>query len=199
MFFSVKASFSSCNPISLYFMSKKISNSLEQLLDKFPEITPPITISEDSAVAFSSKNKPISLDLIDEYFNVWDSFDEYTEVVPCFQLNVPNDYYGLVYWKGSLLSYEYILLILSKEGTLISKKVIAGTISNGQTIKKSVATIDENLSIYTMVGEQEISDQNYNPTHSFAFKFEIEVDGTISSSQEEINLWEKEEKLERKN
>jgi len=180
-------------------MSKEISNSLEQLLEIFPEITPPITISEDSAVNFSSKNKPISLELIQEYFTVWDNFDEYTEIVPCFQLNVPNNYYGLVYWKGSLLSYEYILLILSKDGTLISKKVIAGTISNGQTIKKSVATIDENLSIYTMVGEQDVSDLSYNPTHSSAFKFEIEVDGTISSSQEEINLWEKEEKQVRKN
>lgn len=179
-------------------MNKEISNSLVQLLDIFPEITPPITISEDSAVSFSSKNKPISLELIQEYFTVWDNFDEYTEILPCFQLNVPN-YFGLVYWKGSLLSYEYILLILSKDGTLISKKVIAGTISNGQTIKKSVATIDENLSIYTMVGEQDVSDLSYNPTHSSAYKFEIEVDGTISSSQEEINLWEKEENQVRKN
>lgn len=179
-------------------MNKNISNSLEMLLDLFPEVTPPITISEDSAVLFSSKNKPISNALLEEFFSVWDNIDEFTEFVPCFQLNIP-EYHGLVYWKGSLLMYEYILLILSKDGTLISKKVIAGTISNGQTIKKSVATIDEQFGIYTMVGEQDVSDRNYNPAHSSAFKFEIEVDGTISSSQEEINLWQENKIQERKN
>lgn len=179
-------------------MNKNISKSLEDLLLLFPEVTPPITISEDSAVLFSSKNKPISDALIAEYFSVWDTFDEFTEIVPCFQLNIPN-YHGLVYWKGSLLMYEYTLLILSQDGSLISKKVIAGTISNGQTVKKSVATIDEQFSIYTMVGEQDVTDRNYNPAHSSAYKFEIEVDGTISSSKEEINLWQENEIQERKN
>ncbi|MBT8231914.1 MAG: hypothetical protein HKO66_13540 [Saprospiraceae bacterium] len=179
-------------------MSNKVSKSLEKLVSLFPEIAPPITISEESVIAFSSKNKPISLDLMDEYFSVWDQIDEFTEMVPCFQLNISDGYYALVYWKGSLLTYEYILITLDKNNTLISKKVIAGTISNGQTIKKSVATIDEEYCIYTAVGEQDVSIRNYIPTNSSAFKFEIEPDGTISSSQEENYLWE-EENQKRKN
>lgn len=130
---------------------------------------------------------------MDEYFNVWENIDEYSEIVPCFQLKQDGPFFTIVYWKGSLLTYEYILANIDQNNILISKKIIAGTISNGLTVKKSVATIDENYGIYTMVGEQNLSERSYNPTHSSAYRFEIEPDGSISSSNEEKNLWEETE------
>lgn len=171
-------------------MNKKISKELESLLSFFPSLNPPITISEEVIVSFSSKNKPLPQSLIETFFTRWDKFDEYTELVPCFSLETHRDFYTIVYWKGSLMTYEYILLTLDGQGQSISKRVIAGTISNGQTVKKSVATIDEDLCVFTVVGETLASENNYNPPHSKGFKFEILPDGTIQSSQEENNLWE---------
>lgn len=179
-------------------MSKKISNELENLMSFFPNQDPPVTVSEEVIVSFSAKNKPIPQALIETFFTRWDQFDEFTELVPCFSLKTHRDYFAIVYWKGSLMTYEYILLTLDMEGNSISKRVIAGTISNGQTVKKSVATIDEDLCVYSVVGEASAS-ENYNPTNSKGFKFEILPDGTIKSSQEQKNLWEEEAKPAAKN
>lgn len=165
-------------------MKKKIPLELEALLKHFPIIEPPITLSEEVTPKFSAENPPLSQKLIAETFARWDKFDEYTELVPCLQLKVDGPFYAIVYWKGSLMTYEYILATLDEEGILINKKVIAGTISNGQTIKTSVATIDEDQCIYSMVGEQRDGAEEYNPTHSSAYKFEILPDGDIHASKE---------------
>ncbi|GAH30485.1 unnamed protein product, partial [marine sediment metagenome] len=89
------------------------------LLHCFPVIEPPITISGEIITSFSSKNPPIPARLIAEYFSQWDKMDEYTEYIPCFSLNVSNKHHALVYWKGGLMSYEFFLIILSKEGKLL--------------------------------------------------------------------------------
>lgn len=180
-------------------MKKKISQKLSDLLQFFPTIEPPITVSEEVIISFSAKNKPLPQKIIEETFSKWDEMDEFTELVPCFSLETEAEYYALVYWKGSLLSYEYIIVTLDSEGHSISKKVIAGTLSNGQTVKKSVATIDEDLCIYSVVGESMVSNNNYDPKHSNAFKFEILPDGTISSQQEENILWAEKANPEVKN
>ena len=180
-------------------MNKKLSPELEHLLSFFPNLDPPITISEEVIVSFSAKNKPIPQALIDTFFTRWDQFDEYTELVPCFSLKTHRDHFAIVYWKGSLMTYEYILLTLDMQGQSISRKVIAGTISNGQTVKKSVATIDEDLCVYSVVGETLATKKNYSAPNSKGFKFEILPDGNIRSSQEENNLWEEEVKPAAKN
>ena len=107
--------------------------------------------------------------------------DEYTEIVPCFQLPMEEDFLAIVYWKGSLMSYEYILATLASNGVLINKKVIAGTISNGATVKSSVATIDEDGCVFTMVGEYKEGEQ-YNPQNSSGYRFEMLPDGTIQNT-----------------
>lgn len=168
-------------------MKKPLPLELEALLDYFPIIAPPLTLSEEVAYKFSAKNKPLPQELIANVFARWDEFDEYTELVPCCQLPFEEDFYAIIYWKGALLSYEYILATLDKEGTMIAKKVIAGTLSNGQTIKSSVATIDEDACIYSMVGEVDANaTNNYTPSKSSAYKFEILPDGHIHTSKEDI-------------
>ena len=165
-------------------MKKKIPLELEALLTHFPIIEPPITLSEEVAHKFSSENKPLPQKLIAEVFSRWDSFDEYTELVPCLQIKCDGPHYAIIYWKGSLMSYEYILATIDEEGILVSKKVIAGTLSNGHTVKTSVATIDEDSCIYSMVGEYVDGQKNYDPSHSSAYKFEILPDGNIHASKE---------------
>ncbi len=165
-------------------MKKKLPLELEALLNHFPVLSPPITLTEEVTHKFSSENPPLSAKLISETFANWDTFDEYTELVPCFQLETGAPFYAIVYWKGSLLSYEYILATIAEDGILISKKIIAGTVSNGQTIKTSVATIDDDLCIFSMVGENKVDAVDYNPSYSTAYKFEILPDGKIHASKE---------------
>jgi len=169
-------------------MKKKLPLELEALLNHFPVISPPITLSEEVTHKFSAENPPLSAKLISETFAKWDTFDEYTELIPCFQLETEAPFYAIVYWKGTLLSYEYILATLADDGILISKKIIAGTVSNGQTIKTSVANIDEDLCVFSVVGENKVDAKDYNPTHSSAYKFEILPDGKIHASKEAPTL-----------
>lgn len=162
-------------------MQKKYPPEVEALLDSFPTIDPPITLSEEVAYRFSRENKPLSQGLIAQFFSQWDTIDEYTEMVPCCQVATDGDFFALIYWKGSLMSYEYILATINPKGTLINKKVIAGTISNGATVKSSVANIDEDGCVYTMVGEIK-EGQPYDPSNSSAYRFEILPDGTIQNT-----------------
>ncbi len=168
-------------------MKKKLPLELEALLNHFPVIAPPITLSEEVTHKFSAENPPLSPELISKTFANWDTFDEYTELIPCFQLDTEGSFYALVYWKGSLLSYEYILITLTEENILINKKVIAGTLSNGVTIKTSVATIDEDLCIFSAVGETKVEDE-FDAQQSTAYKFEILPDGNIHTSKEATTL-----------
>lgn len=163
-------------------MKKKIPLELEALLNLFPVIDPPITLSEEIAYKFSAENRPISQKLIETYFANWDTLDEYSELVPCCQLKSEGPYFSIIYWKGSLLTYEYILANVDETGLLISKKVIAGTVSNGISVKSSVASIDESGIIYSMAGESK-DPQNYDPAHSNGYSFEILPDGQIISSK----------------
>ncbi len=168
-------------------MKQELSRTLEQLLQCFPKLEPPLSLSGEAITSFSAKNPPIPAALIEKLFSKWEEMDEFTEFVPCFQLESYGDHRIIVYWKGSLLSYEYILMTLTPKAGVIAKKVIAGTLSNNQTVKESVAVIDEDLNIFTVVGESGSEDvMKYDPKDSSSFKFEILPDGTISSSKESI-------------
>lgn len=168
-------------------MKKKIPLELEALLVHFPVIDPPITLSEEVTHKFSSENPPLSAKLISETFARWDTFDEYTELIPCCQLKTDGPFYAIVYWKGSLLTYEYILATIAEDNILINKKVIAGTISNGITVKTSVATIDEDLCVFSAVAEVK-TNENFSADQSTAYKFEILPDGKIHASKEATTL-----------
>lgn len=161
-------------------MKKKLPLHLEELLEFFPPILPPITLSEEIAYKFSKENKPLPEKIIAETFSKWETLDKYAEIIPCCQLELEESYFALIYWKGGLLTYEYKLVTMSEQGEVIDFKVVAGTVSNGVTVKSSVATIDEDNCIYTMVGETEGS-RNFDPSQSTAFKFELLPDGKIHS------------------
>lgn len=179
-------------------MKNQISKTLEELLQYFPELDPPLTVSGEVTHSFSSNNKAIPARLIEKLFSKWDAIDEFTEFIPCFRLKSDGAYFPIVYWKGGLMTYEYILLTLNPKAGVIDRRVIAGTLSNNKTIKESVAYINEELQIYTMVGETDVNSTSYNPDNSSSFHFEILPDGTILSTKEDNNTWE-EVKKERKN
>ncbi len=157
--------------------------TIDRLLTYFPIVELPVTVTEDSINLFNNHNEVLPLDLIEHYIIPWEKgqeIDEYTEFVPCFRLpETTEDYHAVVYWKGGLLRYEYLLVTIDKRhSTLITRKSIAGTIANDSKIKKSVAQIDRDLIIHIMAGAGSDSDR-YNPENSQAFNMEIMSTGDI--------------------
>jgi len=156
---------------------------LDHFLDYFPEVELPVTMAEDTITTIDSMNEVLQKAMIEHYIIPWETgqdIDEYTEFVPCFKLpDTSENYHAVVYWKGGLLKYEYLLVTFDKkEGKLISRKSIAGTIADGDVLKKSVAQIDEDLIIHIMAGVGH-ADKDYNPDNSQAFNMEIMSTGEI--------------------
>ncbi len=161
-----------------------------EFLDLFPQIAPPLILTSESVNGFSHQNGILNEDAqryIAEMSRV--SLDELTEIIPCFKFVVNPSITGIVYWKGALMNYEYVLSTIDNEGRFVSNMVLAGTYSNGKTIITSAATIDESHIIHIVMGEQELSGSGYDPMKSKAYSVEVLPDGKIMSIIEDIP-WE---------
>lgn len=160
-------------------MAEKVT--LDELLSFFPEVELPIEITEDLVMTAETVNKVLPAAVIESYIVQWESneeFDEFTEFVPILKIKGTEEFLALVYWKGGLMRYEYILVTMDKLGNLITRKPLASTLSDGKTVKKSVARIDEDLIIHIMAGEN-LADGKYDPANSQAFNMEIMHTGDV--------------------
>lgn len=164
--------------------------TLGDLLTFFPVIDLPLTLTEESVQEFSKMNKPLSgaaVQWICEELQESND-DEMTEFIPCLQLNTQAEFFAIVFWKGALLKYEYILCTISKRGELINKRVIAGTRVIQDNIIQSVATVDEDFVIHVMVGASDANDASeasYEPENSKSMTLEILSSGEIIFSLNE--------------
>ncbi len=163
--------------------------TFDDLLSFFPSIEPPITLSAESIQEISKMNKVFPPVILEEFVARWETeIDEFTEFVPCVTLSETENYIALIYWKAGLLKHQYILVTLDpRTGTIIGQKVIAGTISDGNTVLSSVAKIEEDLSIHIMVGQAD--EDQFEPLSSQAMYMEIMQNGDIISQKEEAFTW----------
>ncbi len=162
-------------------MNQKIRKfTFAQFLEKFPSIELPVIISEDSHHVFSENNKPFPLQMIHQFLAPFEPNveDELTEFVPCFSLPDTPELHVLVYWKASLMNYEYILTSFTRKGDLIDRKVIAGSMFHDGKMVRSVATIDEDWMIH-VIGGVSTGEKNYDPTSSQKVEMELLPDGRI--------------------
>lgn len=152
---------------------------IHQLLDYFPTVELPVSLTDDDVAIFSRNNDPLPSEVIGKVFSQWEKIeDEFVEFVPCFKVDDREHFYAIIYWKGGLLAYEYILTTFDKQGNLVARKVIASTHAEGDIVRKSVARIDEELIITIMAGES-VSEQDYDPANSQAFAMEVMPTGEI--------------------
>jgi hypothetical protein len=153
---------------------------IADLIEFFPVLQMPVTLSNDSAWKISESNKPIPAALIEEFILTWEGEepDEITEFVPCFKIEGTQDYTAIVYWKAALLKYDYILVTLDKTGQIISRKQIAGMSVEGDIIKTYVAHIDEDLTIHIMAGVNRDGEE-FNSAQSQEFHMDILPGGEV--------------------
>lgn len=154
---------------------------IQKLLDFFPEIQVPVTLREDTYEELSANKPPIPEDII-AYFLIDENEEDdgMTEYIPCFRLPNTKDFYALVYWKASLLNYQYILKTYTTDGTgVIDSVIIGGTVVEGDKLIQSIAMIDADNAIYIATGtssdDYDFDDAATNTTRSI----EINEDGTL--------------------
>lgn len=153
----------------------------DSFLSYFPEIQPPITLTEDSIDHINATNDPLPFHLIKLFIDNWETNEdiELTEYVPCLKFPKINKFNTIIYWKASLMRYDFILATLDDLGKLIQRKTLCGTIIEDNMIKKSVANIDEDYIIHIVVGAHKTNEIDYDASYSQAFTMEIMANGEI--------------------
>ncbi len=155
--------------------------TFRQFVNFFPEVELPVHLTDDTLSVFSKENKALPAPMVSDFIVKYDNTepDEYTEYIPCFKIPETENFIGLIYWKAQLLNYEYHLVTYDTKGQFITGKVIAGIISNGNTLIKSVATIDEDWIIHIVTGEDDARNPNYTADNSKAYTMELLSTGDI--------------------
>ena len=160
-------------------MTKKTDVNFSDFLHLFEEVKPPILIAEETIDHIKNIVKPIPQSMIDNFILRWEEqIDEYTEFIPCFALPATKEYRAIIYWKASILKYEYILITTDPQGTMIGRKPICGTMIENDIVKKSVAKIDEDLIIHIQAGAA-YDTQEYDVSHGQSFSIEIMESGDL--------------------
>jgi hypothetical protein len=161
---------------------REIRVSFEEFLEQFPILPLPITLSEETARAFSKENDVLPSLVVEQYMVPLEGeeIDEWTEFVPCFRFPDTKDFHAIVYWKAGLLQYYFVLATFSNKGELINRRILAGTFVRGNLVTQSVATIDQDwiITIVTGQGRGE-EDALYDASSSKTLAMEVMPNGLI--------------------
>ena len=158
-------------------MQKELKISFQHFIEKFPEIELPVTFTDESAIEFSKNNDPLPSQMIHQFID--DQEDDFTEYIACIRIPKTDDFHAIIYWKAALMNYQYILATYDKKGKLIDKSVIAGTYSDGKSLTRSVATIEDDWIIYIVSGQTAADTPSYDATTSNVFNLELLATGEI--------------------
>lgn len=153
-----------------------------EFIAKFPQVSMPITLGEHTHHTFDKENEPLPHGMIQQFIHPAegvDEDDEFTEYMPCFLIEGTGDFVAVVWWKASLLNYEYTLATFKPNGELLSKRVIAFTrVAKGQ-VHRGVATIDEDWEINIALGSTIDGNDYFDPTTTKTANLEIMENGQI--------------------
>jgi hypothetical protein len=153
----------------------------ESFLSYFPEITPPITLTEDSIDHINATNDALPYHLLNSFINNWEGEEDLalTEYIPCLKLPKNGKFNTIIYWKASLLRYDFIMATIDDIGNLIQRKNLCGTLVEDNVIKKSVANIDEDYIIHIVAGAHKTNEMDYDASYSQSFTMEVMANGEI--------------------
>jgi hypothetical protein len=157
--------------------------TLDTFLAYFPIVEPSFTITEESIDHFRQNNEYLSEKAVRDWVIPIEGEepDEFTEFFPCLRLPSSEAYDAIIYWKASVLKYEFILVTMDKKGKVISKKVIAGMVVEGDVLIKSVAHIDTDLIIHIVTGSF-LGENDLDTDSNLPYSMEIMSSGEIVSS-----------------
>ena len=149
---------------------------------KFPPVSVPLTIGEDSHHTFSTENDPLSEAMIAQFIHPAEGVeedDEFTEYVPCFSIADTPNFVALVWWKAALLDYTYSLATFTPQGALISRKEISHTRVENGSVSRSVVTINEEWELTIAEGASPDGNLLFDPGSMRTRYLEIMANGEI--------------------
>jgi len=159
--------------------------TLKQFFKFFPKVALPLTLNDEILLDFSRKNKPLTPEAIQTFIAPNEKeIDELTEFIPCFKLPDTELFNAIVYWKGGVLNYEYVLISYDLRGNFICRRSLATMFMDGDNIKKSIAQIHENGTINIVAGQNHKDENQYDPKHSKVYRLEIKQDGQVVFTDE---------------
>jgi len=149
---------------------------------KFPPVSMPVTLGEDTHHTFSAENEPLSDEMIVQFIHPTEKVvqeDPYTEYVPCFAIDNTEEFIALVWWKAKLMNYEYVLTTFNLKGELLDSQVIAQTRVVDGKIYRAVANISSDLEIVIAEGFSGEDGDQFDPGSSQMRELEILQSGEI--------------------
>lgn len=162
-------------------MDQQPKISFSEFLKYFPVAELPVILTEDAHHEFSKINDPLPQKIIEGFILPFEErvYDEYTEYIPCFKIPETHEFHALVYFKASLLIYEYYLVTYDKQGKEIAKEKIAGMVTHGKKVTRAAATIEKDWTIHIVEGSVKTGEADYKATDSKAYAMELLPDGQI--------------------
>ena len=157
---------------------KETKVTFKDFLTKFSEVELPVTLTENEVTDFQKANDPLNPGEIARFIGE-DAGGEFVEYVPCFRIPDTHAFHGLVLWRGDLMKYHYILVTYTNNGEGIGNAVIAGLESDGKSVLRSVATMDNDWVIHIVEGTHSGSEMHYEPLSSRAYRMELLPTGEI--------------------
>ncbi|MFT6148213.1 MAG: hypothetical protein ACJAUH_000894 [Saprospiraceae bacterium] len=168
-------------------MSKAQRISFQNFLNRFEEVSLPISIGTETHLDFSSQQNPLPVAMIDKFFietGVMTELDEFTELVPLMKIADTTGFHALIVWKAGLLNYEYWMLTFDDMEQLIDKKSIAGTKVMDNLLLHAVVSINEQREIHVMESGRDVNNEKvFDPTKSLRYQFQLLEDGYIQEEE----------------
>ena len=106
--------------------------------------------------------------------------DEYTEYIPYGRIAGTKDFHALIYWKASVMQYEFILVTYGLEGEPLSQAIVGGLQSDQNGMLLSVAIINKDMSITIAEGVSTEQEESMDLSQAGTYQMAILPDGTIS-------------------
>lgn len=153
--------------------------TFENFLDVFPVVELPVTLTESLHHELERANLPFAQAILLSYVQPADmgEIDEFTEYIPGFKLTHEKAFKAVVFWKASLMVYEYILATFTPKGELIASAVISKVEAKEGVITQSATVITPEWVIY--VSEGKVASDEFDATQAVNYSYEVLPNGEI--------------------
>lgn len=172
-------------------MRKQPTVDFAEFIEFFPELDLPLSLLPDVS-QIPVDPLPLPGILQDAFIRPFEAeeLDEFTEFVPFGRIAGTKDFHAVVYWKASLLRYEYILATYSKTGEPLSHAIVGGIRYEEEGTIHSVAVVHEDYRINIAEGLSDVGLLSMDPAQTQTYQMALLPSGMITY---ETNEEEKEE------
>lgn len=161
-------------------MNKVPTARFAEFIEFFPLLKAPFSLLPDLQ-QIPSDPIPLPEILLEAYILPFegDEVDEFTEYIPYGKIEGTKGYHAVIYWKASVMKYEFILATYSLDGQPTSHAIIGGVRYEEEGTIHSVAVVNENFQITIAEGLVEEDSDAVQPQETQSYFMSIQPTGEI--------------------